>query len=109
MGPPGALLLTSAALVLSMGAGPRGCEFGFGDRIQVVNVQGTLTDSRAILEQLKRYEESASDPEILLNVDSPGGDVATSQELYREVLRLKEDKGKIVVAYMSSTGAAGAY
>jgi len=102
-------LLTVVALVLSVGSGPGRGEFGFGERIQVVDVQGVLTDSRGILDQLKRYEENDSVPAVLLNVDSPGGDVATSQELYREVLRLREDQGKVVVAYMSSTGASGAY
>lgn len=105
----GLFLLTIAAFLLTVGGEPSGGEFGFGDRIQIVNVQGMLTDSRPILDQLKRYEDSDSVPAILLNVNSPGGDVATSQELYREVLRLREDKGKIVVAYMSSTGASGAY
>lgn len=101
--------LTLVALLLSLGGGSGRRDFAFGDRIQVVNIQGELTDSRAILQELKRYEESSSVPAILLSVDSPGGDVATSQELYREVLRLREDKGKVVVAYMSSTGASGAY
>jgi protease-4 len=48
-------------------------------------------------------------PAILLNVDSPGGGVAVSQEIYTEVKRLREKKNKVVVAYMSSVGASGAY
>jgi protease-4 len=102
-------VLTLAAVVLTMAGGQGSADFSFGDRIQIVDVQGELTDSRAILEQLKRYEDADSVPAILLNVDSPGGDVATSQELYREVLRLREEKGKVVVAYLSSVGASGAY
>ena len=46
---------------------------------------------------------------ILLNIDSPGGGVAVSQELYSEIKRLRDKKGKTIVAYVSSTGASGAY
>ncbi len=101
-------LVTVAALVVTIGSGDGG-EFAFGDRIQVVNIDGELTDSRMLLDQLKRYEDSESVRGILLNINSPGGGVATSQELYAEVRRLREDKGKVVVAYLSSVGASGAY
>ena len=81
----------------------------FSDRIQVVDVDGELVVSRPILDQLKRYEDSNSVKAILLNIDSPGGGVAVSQEIYTEIRRLRDKKDKIVVAYLSSTGASGAY
>ena len=81
----------------------------FSDRIQVVDVDGELLESRPILDQLKRYEDSNSVKAILLNIDSPGGGVAVSQEIYTEIRRLRDKKDKIVVAYLSSTGASGAY
>jgi len=84
-------------------------DFPFSDRIQVVDVEGELLQSRPILEQLKRYEDSNSVKAILLNIDSPGGGVAVSQEIYAEIKRLREKKDKIIVAYLSSTGASGAY
>jgi protease-4 len=74
-----------------------------------VDVDGELVQSRPIIEQLKRYEDSNSVKAILLNIDSPGGGVAVSQEIYTEVRRLREKKDKIIVAYLSSTGASGAY
>jgi protease-4 len=84
-------------------------DFPFSDRIQVVDVEGELVQSRFILEQLKRYEDSNSVKAILLNIDSPGGGVAASQEIYTEIKRLREKKDKTIVAYLSSTGASGAY
>jgi protease IV len=84
-------------------------DFPFSDRVQVVDVEGELTESRPIIDQLKRYEDSNSVKAILLNIDSPGGGVAVSQEIYAEVKRLREKKDKTVVAYLSSTGASGAY
>jgi len=84
-------------------------DFPFSDRIQVIDIDGELVQSRPIIEQLKRYEDSNSVKAILLNIDSPGGGVAVSQEIYTEVKHLREKKDKIIVAYLSSTGASGAY
>src|SRR6267142_4425445 len=107
----GAFVLLAVALVAMMLTfnGDEGTEFAFSDRIQVVDIEGELVDSRFIIDQLKRYEDSDSIKAILLNIDSPGGGVAVAQELYAEVKRLREKKDKTVVAYLSSTGASGAY
>jgi protease IV len=102
------LLIVALSLVIAYG-GNDGGDFAFSNRIQVVDIEGVLVDSRPIIEQLKRYEDSESVPAILLNVDSPGGGVAASQEIYTEIKRLREKKHKIIVAYMSSVGASGAY
>src|SRR6266850_425767 len=103
-----AVTLLAVVLTFSNDAGA-GAEFGFSDRMQVVDIEGELVESRPILEQLKRYEDSNSVKAILLNIDSPGGGVAVSQELYTEIRRLREKKDKTIVAYLSSTGASGAY
>jgi protease-4 len=96
------------ALVLTFSGGGR-TDFAFSGQIQVVDIDGELVESRPILDQIKRYEDSNSVKAILLNIDSPGGGVAVSQEIYAEIRRLREKKDKLVVAYLSSTGASGAY
>src|SRR5204862_3199490 len=93
------LLVVTLVAVLLTFTGDEGTEF-FSDRIQVVDIEGELVASRPIIEQLKRYEDSNSVKAILLNVDSPGGGVAVSQEIYAEIKRLREKKDKIVVAYL---------
>ena len=102
------LVVTVLAVLVTVG-GDDGGEFGFSNRIQVVDLQGEIIDSQDVIQQLKRYEDSNSVRAILLKIDSPGGGVAVSQELYAEVKRLREKKNKTIVAYMSSTGASGAY
>ena len=102
------LAIALAAVVLTF-SGEEGGEFAFSDRIQVVDIDGELVQSKPILEQLKRYEDSNSVKAILLDIDSPGGGVAVSQEIYTEIKRLREKKDKIIVAYLSSTGASGAF
>ena len=101
-----AIVLVALFVMLDREEGP---EFAFSDRVQVVDIQGELVDSRPFLDQLKRYEDSGSIRAILLNIDSPGGGVAVSQELYTEIKRLREKKNKTIVAYVSSTGASGAF
>src|SRR5437870_11044379 len=102
------LAVIAIAVALTVGS-DEAAEFPFSDRIQVVDVQGELLESRPILEQLKRYEDSNSIKAILLNIDSPGGGVAVSQEIYTEIKRLRQKKDKTIIAYLSSTGASGAY
>jgi protease-4 len=102
------LAVTLTAIVLTF-SGDEGTEFAFSDRIQVIDIEGELVQSRPIIDQLKRYEDSNSIKAILLNIDSPGGGVAVSQEIYTEIKRLREKKDKTIVAYLSSTGASGAY
>jgi protease IV len=107
----GAFLLLAVmfmAVILTF-SGEGRTDFAFSGQIQVVDVDGELVESRSILDQLKRYEDSSSVKAILLNIDSPGGGVAVSQEIYAEIKRLRERKDKTVVAYLSSTGASGAY
>src|SRR5215813_13658685 len=107
----GAFVLLAIVLVAVMltFSGEARTDFAFSGQIQVVDVDGELVESRSILDQLKRYEDSSSIKAILLNIDSPGGGVAVSQEIYAEIKRLREKKDKTVVAYLSSTGASGAY
>src|SRR5213083_470064 len=102
------LAVIAIAVALTVGS-DEAAEFPFSDRIQIIDLDGELVESRPILDQLKRYEDSNSVKAILLNIDSPGGGVAVSQEIYTEIRRLRDKKDKIVVAYLSSTGASGAY
>jgi protease IV len=104
------VLLAAIVIAIALTVSPdEAADFSFSDRIQVVDIEGELLQSKPILEQLKRYEDSNSVKAILLNIDSPGGGVAVSQEIYAELKRLREKKDKTIVAYLSSTGASGAY
>jgi protease-4 len=82
---------------------------GFGDRVAVVEVFGGIYDSEPVVRQLKKWGRSGSVSAIVLHVNSPGGGVAPSQEIYNEILRIREEEGKIVVVSMSSVAASGGY
>lgn len=79
--------------------------FSLKDKIGVVNVDGVITDSISITEQLDDFGNDDSIIAVVLRVDSPGGGVAASQEIYDAIIELK--KKKKVVASMGSIAASG--
>ncbi|MGV8056488.1 MAG: signal peptide peptidase SppA [Smithellaceae bacterium] len=80
-------------------------KFSLNDKIGVVNVHGVISDSREIIEQLEEFGKDDSIVAVVLRIDSPGGGVAASQEIYDAVVELK--KQKKVVASMGSIAASG--
>jgi protease-4 len=102
--------LTLYALIVYSIGEDESIDFSFGgSKIAVVDITGTILDAKPVVDQLKKFGDNDSIKAILLRIDSPGGGVAASQEIYSEVLRVRERKNKIVVASMASTGASGAY
>lgn len=101
------VLLVIGALALSDGGG-----FGLGgDRIAVIPVEGVIDSAMAkkVNQNLKQYGDDERVKAILLRVDSPGGGVAASEEIYRAVKRVKEEKKKKIVVSMSQVAASGGY
>ncbi|HEY2990117.1 MAG TPA: signal peptide peptidase SppA [Candidatus Binatia bacterium] len=78
-----------------------------GDSVGVVQIEGTINDSRDTIENLKRFGESSGIKALVLRIDSPGGAVAPTQEIYEEVEKLR--KKKPVIASLGSVAASGGY
>lgn len=78
-----------------------------GEKVALVRIAGVILDSTDVIEELKKYSKDNSIKAIVIRVDSPGGGVAPSQEIYKEILKIKEKK-KIVVS-MGSVAASGGY
>jgi protease-4 len=81
---------------------------GSGDKIAVIDLKGVISSSEDVNRQLKKYRENHSIKAILLHIDSPGGGVVASQEMYEEVRKTREE-GKPVVVSMGSLAASGGY
>ncbi|MDZ4712119.1 MAG: signal peptide peptidase SppA [bacterium] len=77
-------------------------------KIAVVDLNFTIISSESIVKQFKKYREDKSIKGILLRVNTPGGGVASSQEMY-EAVRQTRDAGKPVVVSIGSLGASGGY
>jgi protease IV len=104
------VLAVFSLVYLTMHAGSNQTAFGgFGDRIGVVDLDGVILSPQPVVEQLKKFADDSSIKAIILHVNSPGGGVAASEEIYREVKRVREEKKKQVVVSIETVGASGAY
>ena len=82
---------------------------GFGSKIAVVDLEGVIISPKQVVKQLKQFADDDSIKAIIIHVNSPGGGVAASEEIYREVKRIRDDKKKRIVASIETVGASGAY
>lgn len=102
------LLFVFTILYISMGSSDT--EFsGFGDKIAVIDVEGVIISPKETVENLKRFADDDSVKAIVLHLDTPGGGAAASEEIYREVKRIRDEKKKRIVASVGTVGASGGY
>jgi protease-4 len=88
-----------------------GDEMGFASlhgRVGLVELVGEISESEPIVDQLDRMRRDPTVKAVVIRLDSPGGGVAASQEIYDAVRRV-HDEGKPVVASMAGVAASGAY
>ena len=78
------------------------------DRVAMVKIEGILISSEHIVEELNDYADDASVKAIVIRIDSPGGGVVVSQEIYNAVKNAKKEGKKIIVS-MGSVAASGGY
>jgi protease-4 len=76
-------------------------------RVALIRIEGPIIDSKDAIDEIKGYEKDHSVKAIVLRVDSPGGAVAPSQEIYEEVKKAVAKKP--VVVSMGSVAASGGY
>lgn len=102
-------VFTLVYVALHAGGGQRAGLRAFGDKIGVVDLDGVILDPSEVVEQLRKFADDDSIKAILIHVNSPGGGVAASEEIYREVKRIRDEKHKHIVADIETVGASGAY
>lgn len=78
------------------------------ERVALITLESDITTAEDIIEQLRKYRKRSSVKAIVLRLDSPGGAVVPSHEIYEEVKRTR-NLGTPVVVSMGSVAASGAY
>ena len=78
-----------------------------GERVGVISVSGVISDSESTIEQLKKFVKDDSIKAIVLRINSPGGGVAPSQEIYEEVKKARAKKP--ILASLGALAASGGY
>jgi protease-4 len=101
-----ALFVATASSILGSSRGGGGALFG--ERVAVVELEGLIADVDDLVRELKAYRDNPAVRAVVIRINSPGGAVAPTQELYGALRRLRE-AGKPVVASLGSVAASGGY
>jgi protease-4 len=78
-----------------------------GDKIGVVPIEGIISNSKNIISHLVKFEKDQSIKAVILRIDSPGGSVGPTQEIYHQIRKIVKTK-KVVVS-MGAVAASGGY
>jgi protease IV len=106
----GALLFFILSLVALAMFASGGSSFSFsGSQVAVLDLEGLIADSKEFVEQLNNYGRSGAVRAVVLRVNSPGGGVAASQEIYEALRKFRADTRKKVVVSMATVAASGGY
>ena len=81
--------------------------FSSKEGVGIVELKGLIISSEQTLKQLTEFRHDPNVKSVVLRIDSPGGSVGASQEIYKEVMRTNEIKP--VIASMGSMGTSGGY
>lgn len=110
------ILMTALGAIAAVLGTQRGGSVGgdtafwkFGSKVAIVPIEGEIFESRETVELLRDYADNHSVRAIVVRINSPGGAIVPSQEIYAEILRIRKETGKPVVASMDSLAASGGY
>ncbi len=79
-----------------------------GDRVAILRVSGVIVNPMPVVKKIQKLSRDKSVKALVIRVDSPGGSVGASQEIYRAIERFKAT-GKPVVVSMGNVAASGGY
>lgn len=103
----GAFLIIAGFLLLRGPWSGDSLTFTDGDKIGLVVLEGPINESRYLVEEIDANRRDSSVRAVVLRINSPGGGVAPSQEIYEALLRLREEKP--LVASLGGLAASGAF
>ncbi len=79
------------------------------NKVAVVKIEGVILDPDDVIDQLKKYSKDSSVKAIVLRINSPGGAVVPSQEIYEEINKIRRKTGQKFVVSMGVVAASGGY
>jgi protease-4 len=108
----GVILFIVMLVIPFLRQGGAATSIAFGSRIGLVHIEGLLTPGIQHDFQMKALHDLAGNNKIkgiVLYIDSPGGPVGSSQELYEKVRKIRTDHGIPIYTAMGNTAASGGY
>ncbi len=102
--------LSLLALAFYFSGEPSSSPFSLtSNQIAVIDLEGIIYDSKEFTEQLKDYGNRTGVRAVVVHINSPGGGVAASQEMYEAIRKFRAESRKKVVVSMASVAASGGY
>ena len=101
------LFMALAWIAIQGGRGGNVMSRAGGDRVGVVELTGVIADDKTFLKELREFEEAPRIKAIVVRIDSPGGSVGPSQEIFEGMRRVQ--KKKHVLSSMGSIAASGGF
>ena len=104
------LILLSFTFIAGIGCGfLMSGEGGFsgGDKVAVLKIEDIILDDQSYLDSITKIKEDKQVKAVVVRIDSPGGAVGPSQEIYSELKKLRKDMP--VIASIGNVGASGGY
>jgi protease IV len=89
------------------GGDPKVLALFAGEGVGVLRIEGTIDDSRDIVAELKRFKEAPWIKAVVVRIDSPGGAVAPTQEIFEEIQKARRKKP--LIASMGGMATSGGY
>ncbi len=109
----GCLLVAAAVVIIAIIAAASGSSSGeltlSTQKVAIVPIEGEILDARETLELLHKYAENSTVKAMVVRINSPGGAIAPSQEIYSAIRRTRRESGKPIVASMDSVAASGGF
>ena len=99
--------VTTIGIILLFAFSIKDPDFEFGEKVGVIEITGVIADAKNTIHNLKIFREEDSIKAIVIRIDSPGGAVGPSQEIFREIR--KTSSSKKVIASMGSIATSGGY
>lgn len=103
----GSILAGVGGVIALISGGPE--EHVSKSSILALDLEGVITDGKDFLELLRKHRKDPHIKGVLIRINSPGGVVGPSQEIFDEIKRTREEFKKPVIAYCSAVAASGAY
>ncbi len=90
-----------------VGSSDDGLDLGNGPKIGVVSINGGIFGSERIVSQLDKFSRRDDIEAIIVRINSPGGSVAATQEIYEKIRKIREEGKKPIIASMGTVAASG--
>ena len=102
------ILCVLALAIFYAGESPSGISIS-QNQVASLELEGVILDSKEFVDQLEDYGKRSGVRSIVIRVNSPGGGVAASQEIYEAIKKFRSETNKKVVVSMASVAASGGY